>query len=621
MIRLNGHTDAMPEISQLLDHLRVSPMSPVEKGRLLFELSKRHLVGAQQSSSLSTVVKELLDGAHSLLGADAIQTDASSKFVYCLILHRAANSLANNSQYTEAASLLKNLLALDANDPLCARYDLPLLLGATGAIKEARAFEERYRETSAVGLYNLAFLDALEGSPEFVAHAVAASLKNTYIAPLLLGERKLPRKRSRQMYEEPLAPGTFAEAAWYVRRNRALWEGTHSGRTGSRTPLDQLKSIAHQLQRKNVRKKSGGVLNYDAAENIRSELLTVNFASRRDTLGLLVRIARLLFDRQPWVVCNETPVFIALAGRDEPVIAQFSGALGNLKGAFVYTDRASFDFANGAAETADESPLEYPIGGGLAAWASESLWITLEDIRALDPFVARELKEFQAPSYGSVVPAPLMKRRGFMLWRATEEELAIGLLALFGLSRMALKPPRQGMVREICLTSEDAVGKLFIDQFEVLKQQREISKVPKDLGKYAERLSRDFRDRSRLGASWEIGFVSAASVAQPNAFSRPAGVLACLVVDSQSGRVINATLESGDVFVPRLAAKALTKAVSEAKYAPKSLKFQTSPFDQEIDAQLGALCPVEFTSLCPNFRLAAMSIAKRITRADNGLEQ
>lgn len=539
------------------------------------------LISDQLLESACLKFKARLVGSHK----DAIPPDAEDK-------HR----------FKKILEILHVIVAHTAEDYLAVRYDLPLVSAAAGDLLEAGRWESELRETSGPGLMNMAFLDAIDGAREFANHAISASAKNHHLAPMLLGEKAAPKKHSRA--DVPRA-GTAAEAAWYVKRFDAFWRMAIA--PDGRSPLEFLREVAPSLRRvRPVHRGRGIILPANHATPMLAAICTVDLTSRKEVLAVLVAQARALFDRAPWLQFAERPIFVHLPGRDEPIIAQFSGVLGDLKGAFIYAETDSFELANNLSANASNE-----IGSSLYSWLAESIWLIIDDPGALPTFVSHELKSLNTDEHRSLLPIPTSKQRGYTNWRVTDQELLIALVALFGLIKVCQTKFSRNVSRySVRLSEEDTFAVGVAARLAELRGTIDRSAIASDLGKYTDRLTRAF-SVSFTGNNFEVAIIGGVGIVQKSAVTRPALGIMCLVVDCESGIVHHAELKTGDTFIPRLVAQALEKAISKTGLRPREVHVFTSPFDHQIVEHLSNVAPIKIVEAAPQAERAALEFLQR----------
>jgi hypothetical protein len=599
----------MPNFEALVDYLLSAPDDPFEVGMELLDAVDLHLSRANSPESRCQIARSGLAASKRLfereLHSISPQSVAPGEPLYphFLIAKGCSDVLMQQGHYAECLPILMAVLDATEDDLLAVRYDLPLVLAALGRLPEAREFEEKFRETSGPGLFNLALLDALSGSFEFTEHAVAASAKNVHIAPMLLKKKSRPIERG---ISKARKSGSIKEAAWYVSRAEPMW-ALPSPRPGL-SALDLLGGAFLKLRSKAPSGGKQGLIKAAELEGFMKRVLSVNFASRTEVLKFVVTEARGLFDREPWLMFNEAPVVVQFPEDNGSIVAAFSGSLGDLKGAFIYGSMESFDLTQ---ELANSSPKDL-VGSSLYSWFAESLWLTVQNLTELDPFIRQELKPLATDTHKSSLPVPTMKRRGYLEWRISDAELVQSIIGLYGLFAMASRPASgsAGILR-FKLSPGSEVTKKLLEAYSQSRAREEDSKDAPSLGKYQEKLVRAWNSLSPSEEIWELGFVGRLGVVQEKPTSRPAIGICCLAAETSSGFVLNVEATPGDTFLPRLAAKCLVKAMNRDGKRPAKCRLRTSPADEEILKSLGSIIQIEVAPKAPAFEEAALALLAR----------
>jgi len=324
----------------------------------------------------------------------------------------------------------------------------------------------------------------------------------------------------------------------------------------------------------------------------------------------VVSEARSLFDREPWIIFNEAPVVVQLPEDEGSIVAQFSGSLGDLKGAFMYGSMEGFEFSQ---ELAHSSTMDQ-IDSSLYSWFADSLWLIVQDPMQVHPSIRHELKPLATDDHRSTLPMPTMKRRGYLEWRASDAELVECVIGLYGLLAMATREPaalpdsRSPGIFRIKLTPDSEVTKKLLAARTRCRSSIDSTRDPPSLGKYSDKLARAWSSISPTDEVWQLGFVGRLGVVQEKPTSRPAIGFACLAVEAGTGNVLHFELTPGDTFVPRLAAKCLVKAMNESGRRPARCVVRSSPFDEELIQWLGSLIQLEISTEVPAFDEAALSL-------------
>ncbi|MDQ1000824.1 tetratricopeptide (TPR) repeat protein [Neobacillus niacini] len=132
-----------------------------------------------------------------------------------------AGALYQLGKITEAIQQYEEILVLNPNDNLGARYSLFALYLDKGELSKAEKLLNQYEEESAHGLYNKLLLEVLKNG--FTTKAAKmlkeAKKQNPYVIPLLTGKKRLPKH-----IPEYHGWGDENEAVIYVEEHLHLWK-------------------------------------------------------------------------------------------------------------------------------------------------------------------------------------------------------------------------------------------------------------------------------------------------------------------------------------------------------------------------------------------------------------
>ncbi len=602
-------------LGDLVDFLETTPLDTAQRAGMLRQVLVASLRKTTESASRIAICNQACDGSRRLFeeelsnAADQSVMPESPASVHLQILWSSAKEFFKQDLLEKACALLEEVHRLAAHDFLGARYLLPGLFLASKRIDDARQLIERYADTSGLGLFNLALVDAASADPEFEIHAIAASAQNPHVVKYLLGVKQLPAKIAADF---SFKPGSVPEAAWY-----AFW----IGRFWKEIPeaLLRLRAVSPRLHSKTSGR--GGaradLLPPQEIEAFAQKILATDLSSRPKILALLVAQARFLFDRSPWLRYQEQPVYIPL-DEERTVVAQHSGGLGELFGANIFLSEAAFDLINEVADMSiSRDTASQEIAGSAYGWMSEALWLHVEDLHSLPPQLRREVEKLHVDEHRAKLPVPQMKRRGYAPWLASDEELLFGVVGLYGLTVQATTTPRRDdsvIVAKLASYSKlqkhlcEAIGRVR-PSFGAVTASTESDELKGALRKLESAMS----NAARSDQEWELGFVGSIGCIQARPTDRPEIACAALVVDKKSGFVIATKVISGNGSPARLALKALREAVKATFRLPKEVHVLRSVMSLDLPQKI-KLLPLTLVEEAPALVEAAVSLRSAMQR-------
>ena len=586
-----GMRDGCASVAQLFAYCANAPFGHAQCFSFLLIAIRAHLSAANPESYLETALP-LAEGLRALaklhnvtFPAHSVDTD-SPGLGHFLALHHIAQGLHERSHHAEALKLFREIFEATKDDLFATRHCILPLLVQQGANREALDLSSRYASGEPIMLFHRAL--ALSPTPlnEFESVALAANAKNSRIVPLLLGQKSLPKEIPPR---HDLPPGSVKEAVWYAHHFRAIWEQTPNALVRLRTATTRMPGPSRARGRSTL-------ITPKEREAFVSNLTNCNLNSRPQLLAFLHEHCSLLFDRQPWVSLGEQPVFVRIDEHDDnrSIAAHFSGQLGQLRGANIYSSLAAYD------EIADPTPFGDPTTlqpftlqtlSAQHGILSQALWLSLEDPRTIDPQITQELRHFKRAEHQTTIPVPAMKRPGFHVWRASDDELVLGIFGLLGLMYLASERRLE----------RDAVLTVILERFPELFSAFQ-KRLPNHFGhsplpdlarpeaiSALRKLNEAIPHATKSTETWELGVAMLPHFIQARPIDRPALAGTALCASRDSGLVLGADVFSGDMSPARAAFRALRKAVVASGLRPEKLVLFDSPMCRPLAPSLCGL--------------------------------